>query len=149
MGEFKPTITLYGSLIALSKGIAAIGTILAGLWLFGEPYLGDYVEERIKMYDVAVVEANSSKGSLRNLFSEEMNVTVDRVHMVQGDMYRQYIDIKHYMSRIRKYFNQNIPYMYLRNGKEYFVYDSTEYEVARGETGSAFYFRDGKWRSIP
>lgn len=140
-----------GSEIMVSVGKIAGATIaiLTALWFFGEPFLEDYVHDRIEEYDDKAIEENSGKVGLRTLFSNEMNVNSDRVHIIQGEMYKQYLHMKSHVPRLDRYFSKNIPYLYLKDGKEVYVYNQIEYEVHRGESGYPVYFRDGKWRPIP
>ena len=134
----------------LGAGLGSIVAICTALWFFGEPFLEDYVQYRIEVYDKQKTASQPSKVKLRELYSEEMSVPSDRIHIIEGNMYKQYLKIKNMIPVMDAYFSKNIPYMYIReDGKEVYVYNGQSYEIHRGDNGYALHFRNGKWRPVP
>lgn len=134
----------------LGAGLGSIIAICTSLWFFGEPFLEDYVDSKIELYEKARIEASSSKVKLRKLHADEMGIPVDRVHIVEGAMYDQYTKLKNLIPLMETYFSKNIPYMYIReDGKEVYVYNGQSYEIHRDDNGYALHFRNGKWRPVP
>lgn len=83
-GESKNQLAHYGSIAG------SVMAILGFLWLMGEPFLEDYVDNHISTYDERKKEEDSKKVGLRHLLGDKMEVADDEVHIELGKMYKHY-----------------------------------------------------------
>jgi len=78
------------TLTTLGTIAGSIVAILGLLWLLGEPFLEDYVDNHISTYDERKKEEDSQKVGLRHLLGDKMQVADDEVHIEIGKVYRHY-----------------------------------------------------------
>lgn len=72
----------------LGKTLGSMVALCTALWFFGEPYLEDYVDNHIEVYDQKLAEEKSSKVKLRTLLAGKMGVEEDEVHIELGRLYK-------------------------------------------------------------
>ena len=84
MSEERNHLSHYGSIAG------SVMAILGLLWLLGEPFLEDYVDNHISTYDERKKEEDSQKVSLRHLLGDKMQVADDEVHIELGKVYKSY-----------------------------------------------------------
>lgn len=84
MPQEKNYISHYGSIAG------SVMAILGLLWLLGEPFLEDYVDNHISTYDERKKEEDSQKVGLRHLLGGKMEVADDEVHIELGKVYKHY-----------------------------------------------------------
>ena len=77
-----------GEIILFSKTMSAIVFVLSGIWFIGQPFLDDYIEEKITLHDEQKRKEWSQKSKLRDQLSEKMGCDPDEVHIELGRLYK-------------------------------------------------------------
>jgi len=116
-------LDLKSEFFGFSKMMSAIVATCLALGFFGEPFLEDYVQDRIGEYEKKHEEKNSKRLKLRDLLSDKMKVDPDEVHIELGRMYQSELierskiyesidsDYKHNKDKINKIIKE-IKYIY-------------------------------------
>jgi len=133
----------------IGANIVSAAAMIGAIWFFGEPAVEKFFKQQYDIHEAKKVEINSHKVALRILFSQEMEVNPDRVHIVEGEMYKQHLIIKQMLPDIQDYLSKKPVYVYI-NSEDHLVgvRKGREYELTRN-AGFLYYFSNNDWRAWP